>query len=215
MKTICCGPVTTKGIDMYQGDLIANVTLLKPGGIQFAFLKVFEYVEDTRFASRWASMQKNGILRGAYDFFHPEEDPVEQAVQTVQMVGTLGALDMIWLDWESTGGVAGPQLAANAKAWLNTVWKATGKKPGIYGSPYNLESWTGGDPFFGQFINWIAHYGVKCPLVPSSWNSLNFWQTTGGASVAGMAGPCDTDVFNGTLDELTALLKAQNVPYTA
>ena len=47
----------------------------------FAFIKATEgtNLEDKSFASNWSGAQNAGLLRGAYHFFHPSVDPIDQA----------------------------------------------------------------------------------------------------------------------------------------
>lgn len=205
MKRVCAGPNIVNGIDIYKGDSIRDVTLLKPNGIMYAMLKAYEYVEDTRFKDRWESMKEHGILRGAYDFFHPNKDAVAQAKAFCSIVGPLQKGDLpSWLDWETTGGTLTAADKVAGLSWLNEVEQIQGFTPGIYGSSSFLQDlWL--DSRFSKYSLWIAEYGVKCPLIPAPWTTWQFWQTTEGKSVPGMSGPCDTDIFNGTMEQLQAL----------
>ncbi|NJL09557.1 MAG: hypothetical protein HC908_03190 [Calothrix sp. SM1_7_51] len=49
-------------------------------GKTFAFVRVSKgsTIKDTAFANHWVEMKKNGLIRGAYYFFHPmTSDPVK------------------------------------------------------------------------------------------------------------------------------------------
>ena len=199
MKTVCAGSATVKGIDIYHGDYISDITKVMGAGFDFAYLKAWEYSEDSSFASRWAALENDKMIRGAYDFFHPGVNPMTQARAFLNVVGKLNPGDLpCALDWESTDNVPSATDLDNALIWLQAVEEGTGKIPVIYFSPYFIQC----DARFARYPIWIAHYGVKCPLVPSPWTTWTFWQGSGSGSVPGMLGPCDTDLFNGTLAQL-------------
>lgn len=205
MKKVCAKGPVVRGIDIYHGDLIADVTKLKPAGIEYAFLKAFEYTEDSRFQSRWKSMKAHAILRGAYDFFHPSRDPVEQAIKFLNIVGPLDAADLpCALDWESTDNVPAATDRERALLWLEKVEKISGKTPIVYTGPYFADALRL-DARFSRYPLWIAHYGTECPLVPNPWDDWTFWQTSETGFVPGIQGHCDKDVFNGTLEDLKKL----------
>lgn len=206
MKTICAQGPVVKGIDIYHGDMISNIGLVK-AGIEYAFLKAYEKTIDSKFKSRWVAMKTAGIIRGAYDFFHPNINPLTQANAFLNIVGSLEVGDLpCALDWESTDGVPSATDRANALIWLQHVEQSTGVIPIIYTGPYFADALKL-DSRFGRYPLWVAHYGVSCPLVPSPWVNWTFWQTSESGSVPGISGHCDKDVFNGTLDQLKGLCK--------
>lgn len=211
MNRVCSTGPLVKGIDIYHDDLITDVTLLKPAGIQYAFLKAYEASVDPRFVTRWASMKAHGIIRGAYDFFHPSKDPIAQADAFLKIQGPLDAGDLPpTLDWESSDGTASGNDREAGLAWLNHVQAATKRVPIIYGGPYFLQA-LNLDSRFAKFGLWIAEYGPSCPLQPSPWKKPNFWQSTDSGKVPGIAGVCDSDQFWGSLSDLQAFIAASHV----
>src|SRR5690242_4540926 len=77
----CSGGNTVKGIDVsyYQGSI--NWNAVKNDGVKFAFIRVSDgtgYI-DSKFSSNWSGAKNAGILRGAYQFFRSDEDPIRQA----------------------------------------------------------------------------------------------------------------------------------------
>lgn len=212
MKTVCASGALVKGIDIYQGDMISNITLLKPNGFMYAFHKAFEYRTDPRFKARWGELKTAGIIRGAYDFFHPNLDAISQAETFCDIVGPLDDGDLpCVLDWESTGGTGSNADKNAAHAWLVTVEKLTGKTPIIYASPGFLNPLNLDAARFSRFPLWVAHYGVNCPWVPSPWQTWTLWQTTGTGAVPGMSGHCDKDVFNGSETDLAAFIAKSKI----
>jgi lysozyme len=206
MRAICAPGPVTKLIDIYHGDYISDINQVIGSGVVGAYLKAWEYSEDSSFSFRWNAL-KGKMLRGAYDFFHPDMSAVDQANSFLKVVGPLDVGDLPhMLDWESSGGTSALQDRNEGLAWLETVEKASGKTPIIYGSPYFLQA-LGLDDRFKRFPLYVAEYGVKCPLVPPPWDVWSFWQTSESGRVPGIRGPCDTDVFNGSLDDLKAFIK--------
>lgn len=210
MNKVCAPGAVVPGIDIYHGDMISDITKVA-GAVKYAFLKATEgenYV-DTRFKARWAQVKTAGLIRGAYHFFHPAKSPVTQAHAFLDAVGPIGPGDLpLVLDWESTDGLPSTSDRLSAMRFLSIVETATKKIPIIYSSPYFLQALSL-DAAFHRYPLWIAHYGVKCPLVPPPWKTWTFWQSSETSAVPGIQGHCDFDVFNGSLDELKALTLAQ------
>jgi GH25 family lysozyme M1 (1,4-beta-N-acetylmuramidase) len=80
-------------------------------GLTFGVCKATEatsYVDPT-FGSNWANMRSEGVLRGAYHFFHPSLSPVEQAKFFVARVRDEGLQDgdILVSDTEITVGTDG------------------------------------------------------------------------------------------------------------
>jgi len=74
------------------------------------FIKATEgtSLEDKSFASNWAGAQAAGLLRGAYHFYHPSVDPIEQADFFLSKVVTCELPPV--LDVEATDNVANAKL---------------------------------------------------------------------------------------------------------
>lgn len=209
MKQVCATGPVTKGIDIYHGDLISDIQAVIGSGVKYAYLKAWEYSEDASFASRWAALKNDGIIRGAYDFFHPGKDPIAQAKGFLSTFGGVlepGDLPCA-LDFEVSDGVGSAQLLNNAIAWLEYVENATKKVPILYMSP-GFEVL---DSRFAKYGLWVANYGVVCPHIPAVFKSWQFWQGSGSGKVPGMLGACDTDVFNGSMADLQAFILKSKV----
>jgi lysozyme len=199
--TTVCGAKTNgavQGVDVshYQGNfnwMTANV--------QFGYAQVSDGISnpDPLFSTNWANMKKAKILRGAYQFFRPNEDEVAQANLVVSKIGKLQPGDLpAMIDVEVTGGIAGATIGAKVKHWLQIVEAGTGVKPIIYTGSYFWQD-NVGTTNLGAYPIWIAAYGSACPAVPPGWNKWLVWQYSDGN------GALDHDVFNGTLAQLKAL----------
>lgn len=199
MKNVCSSGHTVYGIDVshYQPNVDWKYWLGQ--GVKFAFAKASEGAAnvDAVFQKHWMNIKANGLKRGAYHFFHPSQDPAIQAKHFCSVVGHVEPGDLLFMDWETTDGVPTAKDRANGLLFLQTVEKLTGVQPHIYTGPYFAND-LALSPDFAKYKLWIAHYGAKCPLVPSPWTNWTFWQF---AEDHGM----DKNVFNGTLDQLKAL----------
>lgn len=202
MQVVCPKGPITRGIDIYHGDYISDIRQVVNSGIKYAFLKAWEYRLDASFVSRWAAMKRAGIIRGAYDFFHPNRDPLSQAKSFLATFG--GELEPgdlpCALDFEVTDGVGRATLLDRALVWLEHVEVETKKVPILYMSSAFVEL----DARFLKYPLWVANYGVSCPHVPTAHKDWTFWQGSESSRVAGMRGVCDTDIFNGDLPALEA-----------
>ena len=202
---VCAKGATVEGVDVshYQGSI--DWKAVKGAGREFGVASVGDgSYQDPTFATNWAGMKAAGMIRGAYQFFEPGEDPVMQADIMIAKVGTLGAGDLpATLDVEVTGGQSGAVITAHIHTWVDKVKAGTGKAPIIYTGKY---FWNGnvGSSDFAATPLWIAAYGVTCPDTPVPWTNWLIFQYSDKGVVSGIAGGVDSDRFNGTLAELQA-----------
>jgi lysozyme len=102
-------------------------------GKVFAFIKATEgtSLEDKSFASNWAGAQAAGLSRGAYHFYHPSVDPIEQADFFLSKVVTCELPPA--LDVEAMENVASSKLIYGVNSWVEHV-TANLHRPLIYGA---------------------------------------------------------------------------------
>lgn len=186
------------------------------GSATFGFVKATEGTGYTNpwFSTDFASMASTGIMRGAYHFANPAQSASAQASYFVSVAGRfnrVGDLPPV-LDLETTGGLSPSALVAWTATWLQTVKSLTGRTPMIYTGPYFWQSAMGNSRAFTGYPLWIASYGVSSPQVPGGWPSWTFWQYTSSASLSGVSGAVDMNVFNGTLAQLQTLAGGTPAP---
>lgn len=201
---VCPAGATVKGIDVsyYQGTIDWNA--VHNDGYDFAITRVSDGTgfNDPKFDQNWAGIKAAGMIRGAYQFFRPAQDPVAQANLVVSRVGALGPGDLpVTCDVEVADGVGAAAYEANIKTWVDIVQAGTGKPPMIYTGKY---FWNGNVNSTAQsnLPLWIAVWGATCPDLPNAWSDWAFWQYSATGSVAGIAGDVDLDKFNGSLAQL-------------
>lgn len=204
-----------QGIDVSHIQGTVDWGKVAAAGNSFAFMKATQgiTVVDAMFATNWPATQAAGLLRGAYHFYQPGDDPSAQAanflavVQPVLASGDLPAvLDFETAKESSAGNTeATQQLLADVQTWLQIVTAALGRPCLLYTSP---GFWNGlGSHDFGQYPLWVAEYGVTTPKPVSGWSAWTFWQYSESGTVDGVQGTVDLDIFQGDLAALQALLR--------
>jgi GH25 family lysozyme M1 (1,4-beta-N-acetylmuramidase) len=206
--SLCADGPTTYGIDVsrFQGDI--NWQLVAGSGVKFAYIQISRSLTDidAKFAYNWQNAKANGILRGAYQRFHPAQDVIGQAKLFLDKLGPFQVGDLPpMLDVEDADGLTAAQIAAAVKQWMNYIEPRVGVKPLIYTGFYFWRD-SVGSANFSEHPLWIANYGATCPLVPDRWTRWAFHQYSSTAMVPGItANTCDVNKFNGTLADLKAL----------
>jgi GH25 family lysozyme M1 (1,4-beta-N-acetylmuramidase) len=114
--------------------------------------------------------------------------------------------------------VTGAVLAAQYKAWLDGVEYELGIKPIIYTSKW-MWIYTGFPAWASRYKLWDAQYpfnpdGQNAPLyVPyGNFQSWWLWQYSANATIQGMTGSTDINVYNGTKEEFLAEYGGGAVP---
>ncbi len=190
------------GIDVshYQGTV--NWPQVAGAGMAYAFVKATQGVStvDSQFAVNWPGVKAAQLLRGAYHFYQPGDDPQQQAEHFLS-VASLEPGDLLpVLDIETMGSQTAGEIVQGIGVWLQTVQTAIGRGPIVYTAP---GFWNGlGTQQFGMYPLWVAEYGVSSPKIPAGWTSWAFWQSSETGSVAGVTGSVDLDVFQGTSQAL-------------
>ena len=192
------------GVDVSQYQGAINWPAVKAAGKDFAIARISDGTgsPDGTFATNWAGIKSAGMVRGAYQFFEPGEDPVAQANLVISSVGVLGSGDLpVTADMEVTGGQSAATIAANLQTWVNHVQAGTGKAPMIYTAPGYWDA-SVNSTAFGNLPLWGANWGVTCPSLATGWSNWKAWQYADNGTVSGISGAVDLDEFNG---DLTAL----------
>jgi len=203
--TVCGDGPTVKGIDVsyYQGTI--DWAAVRGDGVEYAFVRATDglgYI-DSKFEQNWEGARAQGILRGAYQFFRPNENPVAQAdllLQKLQGV-TPGELPPV-IDVEATGGLQPAVVAEAVRAWVDRVRPVIGREPIIYTGFYFWRDQVGAADFTASRL-WHAQYTTTaCPTIAPPWQDWAFWQYTSTGTVAGITGNVDVNRWNGTRAQL-------------
>jgi MYXO-CTERM domain-containing protein len=206
--TVCATGPTVNGIDVSEYDTAVDWPTAKAAGIEYAFVRVSDGLAypDTKFSEYWTGARAAGVIRGAYQYFRPDVDPVQQADLLLSSMGTLmpGDLPPV-LDLEVADGLTTAQVTAAAQAWIAEITTAIGRPPIVYAGLYSWPTLTGGADMTTSPL-WIAQYTTAaCPDIPDPWTQWLFWQNSDTGVVDGVtSSQLDLDLFNGTLEDLQA-----------
>lgn len=204
----CPSGPTVPGIDVSEFQGGVNWGAVAASGQRFAVARISDGANysDYTFNQNWNGIKAAGMIRGAYQFFEPGQDPVAQANLVISRVGRLADGDMpVMLDVEVTGGLSQSGINAQIHRWIDAVAAGTGKTPYIYSGAYFWDSAVNRADFANLPLN-VAWYGTACPGVPSAWNGHHwaFHQFSQTGGVPGVGGAVDLDVFNGDYPALQA-----------
>ena len=192
------------GLDIseYQGkidwDLVENLENEYP--IEFVFIRATagNDREDGQFDENWLGAKKRKMIRGAYHYYRPNENSLEQAklfIKTVRL--KKGDLPPV-LDIEKLPkGQSLDSLKIGLRRWLNAVEAHYKVKPIIYTGEKYYDDFLKED--FSDYLFWIANYNFYREKIEDDWL---FWQFTEKASVSGIKGNVDVNIFNGDVEQL-------------
>ncbi len=187
------------GIDVshYQGDVqwqeVAN-------NYQFAFIKATENTDytDPKFQQNIDSIYDTNILYGAYHFFSPTADAVEQAKHFINTTKHNNLPLPAVLDIEVEPSGSSSEFRTSIKKWLTYVEKNTGCRPIIYTNKHFWDHHL--DNSFNDYTLWISDYTTNAKSVETlPWK---FWQYSEQGHVQGVSSPVDKNRFRGDLSAL-------------
>ncbi|MFB9253398.1 glycoside hydrolase family 25 protein, partial [Sphaerisporangium melleum] len=215
---------TIDGIDtakyQHPNGAAINWGQVRSSGVEIATMKATRGtdVTDPWFTKDFTAARAAGLAVAPYHFYaasspntgSAQADHFIAALRSVGYTGQrAGELPPVFdFEWDEANGGCWPYVTvADAKAWLDKVQKAFGRKPIIYTTKSFISSCLGGSTAFGGYPLQVAEWSeVNSPKLPAGWNTWLLWQYSCSARVPGVA---DTDVcvdvFNGTQATLNAM----------
>lgn len=192
------------GLDIseYQGkidwDLVKTIEENHP--LEFVFIRATAGNDrvDGQFEKNWLGAHKRKMIRGAYHYYRPNENSLEQAQLFIKTVKyQKGDLPPV-LDIEKLPkGQSLDSLKIGLRRWLRTVEGHYKVKPIIYTGEKYYDDFLKED--FSDYLFWIANYNFYREKIEEDWL---FWQFTEKASVSGIQGNVDVNIFNGDVEQL-------------
>jgi lysozyme len=196
------------GIDIseYQDKIDWDILKEIEGGypIEFVFIRATagSNKKDKKFSKYWAKAKQKGVVCGAYHYYRPNENSLEQANNFIKNVTLVEGDFPPVLDIEKLPRTQSiDRLKVGLKRWLETVEKHYGVKPIIYSSESYYEDFLKED--FETYPFWIANYTAFYTDIEDEWS---IWQFTENGKVNGIKGPVDINIYNGNSVELKELL---------
>jgi GH25 family lysozyme M1 (1,4-beta-N-acetylmuramidase) len=208
-------PITGVDVSNHQGTIAWNA--VAASGQRFAYAKATEGVHfvDPYFAANYLNAKANNLFIGAYHYARPDRstgraqaDYFLDRAQYRNDGRTLPPmLDIEW-PWEGSGsaypcyGLSPGQMVSWIRDFVERIRARTGQRTMIY---TNVNWWnpcTASNSSFGGEPLFVARYAATPGTLPAGWNRFTLWQFTSSATVPGIAGHVDQDVFNGSLSDL-------------
>jgi lysozyme len=168
--------------------------------VQFVFIRATAGNDrvDRQFKRNWEGAKENKIMRGAYHYYRPNENSIEQAdlfIKTVKL--QKGDLPPV-LDIERLPkNQPLDSLKKGLKRWLNKVEKHYQVRPIIYSGERYYSDFLKEE--FSEYLFWIANYNFYREKIEDDWL---FWQFTEKASLPGIKHRVDVNIYNGDLEQL-------------
>jgi lysozyme len=192
------------GIDVseYQGKIRWSYvdTIEEKYPLRYIFIRatVGNDRVDRQFKRNWLGAKENKMIRGAYHYYRPNENSLEQAelfIKTVKLKkGDLPpVLDIEKLPKEQSI----ERLKIGLRRWLKAVEKHYGVRPIIYTGEKYYDDFLKEE--FSDYLFWIANYNFYREEIQDEWL---FWQFTEKATVPGIDCNVDVNIYNGDLQQL-------------
>ena len=195
---------TVKGLDVSRYQGVVDWDQVATQDQHFAFIKATEGREhrDVAFLANWTGASRAGLRRGAYHYLLPHASVEEQLSNYIDLVKLEpGDLPPV-LDVEDIGRLSSVQLVQHVRDWLNLAEAHYGVKPILYTGLNFYNRHLAGQ--FDDYPLWLARYDERDPVTICG-RPYQFWQFTDRASVPGIVGNVDRNVFSGTLQDLQAI----------
>jgi lysozyme len=196
------GKVIGLDVSEYQGKISWSYvdTLEQKYPLRFVFIRatVGNDRKDLQFKRNWLGAKENKMIRGAYHYYRPNENSLEQAELFIKTV-TLkkGDLPPV-LDIEKLPkNQSIDRLKIGLRRWLKAVELHYGVKPIIYTGEKYYDDFLQEE--FSDYLFWIANYNFYREEIQDDWL---FWQFTEKAIVPGIDYKVDVNIYNGDLQQL-------------
>ena len=153
---------------------------------------------DKRFKENWKASKERELIRGAYHYYRPNENSIEQAENFIKTVKLQkGDLPPV-LDIEKLPKSQSiDSLKVGLRRWLKKVEKHYKVKPIIYSGESYYTDFLKEE--FSEYPLWIANYNFWRNHLEDDWL---FWQFTEKAQIQGIEGMVDVNIFNGDKNKL-------------
>jgi lysozyme len=153
---------------------------------------------DKQFDKNWRGAKSSNLIRGAYHYYRPNENSLEQAALFIKTVSLKkGDLPPV-LDIERLPeNQSVERLKIGLKRWLIAVEAHYKVKPIIYTGERYYDDFLKEE--FSDYLFWIANYNFYRENMQEEWL---FWQFTEKANVSGIKGNVDVNIYNGDLQQL-------------
>lgn len=197
------------GIDVsqFQGTINWDDAVEVESGFPLTFVFVRATAgndkKDHQFDVNWNQLKEKQLIRGAYHYYRPNENSLEQASNFIKTValqkGDLPpVLDIEQLPKEQSMD----SLKKGLQRWLDIVESHYGIQPIIYSGEKYYTDFLKKE--FSKYTFWVANYNEWEGTIKEDWA---FWQFTEKAAIPGISERVDLNIYNGTPKMLRYLTK--------
>ena len=144
--------------------------------LQFVFIRATagNDKKDIRFDENWVAAKKHHFIRGAYHYYRPDENSLEQAKNFIKNVKLQKGDFPPVLDIEKLSeSQSTDSLKVGLKRWLEAIDKLYNVKPIIYTGEKYYNDFLKDD--FPEYTFWVANYNFFVENIKEDWL---FWQFT-------------------------------------
>jgi lysozyme len=209
-------PILT-GIDLSNNNGVVDLGLVKAAGNAFVAMKASgdegrgNVFLDPFFPENWHQANAHELVRIAYHYARPSAVTPAQSVTTLQRaidaVGGLKVGDNVALDIEDPEVPEGVSLHVWVAEWLALAEQVFGVAPYRYSAHYYTSTHDLEHDDLAKYPVWWASYQAIKPAPSPGWAPIRIWQNSASGRVPGVGGDVDTNLFEGTREELLALGK--------
>lgn len=183
-----------------------NLTILN-GAIPLEFIILRATMgddgKDKNFPLYWKKAKKHKLIRGAYHFYRPDEDPIKQANAYIKVVKLESGDMRPVLDIEKLPKrKSKEQFLQDIKVWIRLIERHYGEKPIIYSYYHFYKDYLRG--YLDEYPLWLANYN-DVPQ-PSDIDKWSIWQFTENGISDGVDTKIDLNIYNGSLWNMKELL---------
>jgi lysozyme len=194
-------------VSEYQSEINwEEVDSIQNFKLHFVFIRATAGADktDSKFKENWKNAKEFNFIRGAYHYYRPNENSLEQAKNFVRVVKlSKGDLPPV-LDIEKLPETQSiDSLKVGLKRWLEFVDKKYHIKPIIYSGESYYEDFLKEE--FSEYPLWIANYNPWREKMEDDWH---FWQFTEKGVIKGINTTVDVNIYNGTPKMLAYLTKS-------
>lgn len=199
------------GIDVsqYQGKIEWSEVRTSHHPIEFVFIRATMGVDgiDRYFKRNWNGAKEQDYICGAYHYYRPNENAVNQFENFKSMVRLQKGDFVPVLDIEKESKFGTEKLREGVLIWLKLAEEEYGKKPIVYTGLNFYQKILKGH--IDGYPLWIAAYSGKKKLNGVDWT---FHQFTEKVIVKGIKSTVDGNDFKGDISELDALRMLNTQP---
>lgn len=184
-------------VSQFQGEINwSEIDSVEGFKLDYVFIRATAGSDkvDSRFEENWSNARKYKFIRGAYHYYRPNENSIEQAKNFIKNVKLRKGDFPPVLDIEKLPESQSiDSLKVGLRRWLKAVDKHYNVKPIIYTGEKYYEDFLKEE--FEGYTFWIANYNFWVEDIKDDWQ---FWQFTEKARINGVSENVDINIYNGS-----------------